>query len=459
MDGCDIETEFRQARDEGRDLSSVEGEFDALLSVPRPANGAFLGDQRDEAWMLRAGALVDKVQSLPMRADYAYREPEGLEEIRAARPEAVEIASWAGSDAEWRSRLHGGLLGRIAGCMLGKPVEGWHRASIQATGQATGNWPLVDYLRFPTNEENVELDKVQPKHRFHREHRWMAALLKDGMDGMVEDDDINYTTIGFAVVKQYGAVFTPLDVAAYWLGNVPILHTCTAERAAYRNFVGNTIPPGSARYRNPYREWIGAQIRADYFGYANPGRPEQAAEWAWRDASISHIKNGIYGEMWVAAMLAAAYVETDWVKIIHAGLAQIPAKSRLREDIEKIIAAHGAGAKYDDAVSMVHSQWDEKIGHHWCHTNSNAQIVAIGLLYGEDDYEKTITRAVMAAFDTDCNGATCGSLWGVKHGVDMLPTKWTEPLRDRVRTGVHEYHDVTISKLAADMATVAISCA
>jgi hypothetical protein len=272
---------------------------------------------------------------------------------------------------------------------------------------------------------------------------------------MVEDDDINYTTIGFAIVKKHGANFTPLDVASFWCQNVPIFHTCTAERVAYRNFVANVLPPDSATFRNPYREWIGAQIRADYFGYANPGNPARAAEWAWRDACISHIKNGIYGEMWVAAMLAAAYVETDMVRIIRAGLAQIPAQSRLTEDVEQMIALHATGASYDDAVKAVHTQWDEKIGHHWCHTNSNAQIVALALLWGEGDYEKTITRAVMPGFDTDCNGATAGSVWGIVHGVQALPAKWTRPLRNRVQTGVHGYHDVKISQLAADMAKTA----
>ena len=452
MDGCEIDTELRQAHEEGRDLASVEAEFARLIAVPKPWETWYsvIGGARDAAWLNAAGELTDRVQSLPYRADYPFDEPSDLEGIRAARPAPISLAAWTGSDAEWLEKLHGGLMGRICGCMLGKPVEGWDRSSIQASAEITGNWPLTDYWRRLTLDETARLDS-----KFRRFWDW-NAVFKDGMDGMVEDDDINYTTIGFAIVKQYGGNFTPIDVAAYWCENVPILHTCTAERVAYRNFVGNVLPPESATKRNPYREWIGAQIRADYFGYANPGNPERAAEWAWRDACISHVKNGIYGEMWVAAMLAAAYVESDWLTIIRAGLAQIPANCRLHHDVEKIIAAHANGVSYETAADNIHAQWDETHHHDWCHTDSNAQVVALGLLYGEDNYEKTISRAVMPGFDTDCNGATVGSLLGVKHGVSALPAKWTIPMKDKVRTGVHGYHNIPISRLADDMLAAAI---
>jgi len=435
--GIDLITEREQATQEGRDLKSVAGTFDKLLAVPK--------NKRDEKWFDSAGKLIDRVQELPCHND----EPSDLAGIRAARPKLVSLNPWHGSRAEFLRRLHGGWLGRICGCMLGKPVEGWHRANIQLMGEATGNWPLNNYFRSPIPAEEKRIDKRQPKHKLR--FRWPACMCGH-IHGMVEDDDTNYTTIGFAIVKKHGANFTQQDVAAFWCENVPIHHTCTAERVAYRNFAQCIVPPASATYRNPYREWIGAQIRADYFGYANPGNPQRAAEWAWRDASISHIKNGIYGEMWVAAMLAAAYVENDWVTIIRAGLAQIPAQSRLRSDIDKILAARS----YDEAVALVHKQWDEKTGQGWCHTNSNAQVVAIGLLWGEDDFEKTITRAVMPGFDTDCNGATAGSLWGVKHGVDKLPRKWTRPIADRLRTGVDGYHEVRISQMASEMVAVAI---
>ena len=108
------------------------------------------------------------------------------------------------------------------------------------------------------------------------------------------------------LIEKYGKDFIPYDVSRMWLSSQSKDAYCTAERVAFCNFVNGYEPPQSALYKNPFREWIGAQIRADYFGYINPGNPKLAAEMAWRDASISHVKNGIYGEMFVAAMLSVA---------------------------------------------------------------------------------------------------------------------------------------------------------
>jgi ADP-ribosylglycohydrolase len=451
LTGCDLVTEYAQARDEGRDLRTVEKVFNRLNKAD--GKGKAVGGERDERWVAEALALIDRVQTLPFRKDYPYVEPSDLPGIRMARPARPALKPWRGGRAEFERRLHGGWLGRICGCLLGKPVEGASRSDIRIWGEATRNWPLKGYFREPTPAQLKAMEANGFKRKLGARLRPMLA---GQIRGMVEDDDTNYTVIGFGIVKQWGAAFTPADVATCWMNNVPVLHTFTAERAAYRNFVANVVPPRSASFRNPYREWIGAQIRADYFGYANPGDPERAAEWAWRDASISHVKNGIYGEMWVAAMLAAAYVETDWARIIRAGLAQVPAKCRLREEVEKVLAMRAAGVTYAEAADRIHAQWNEGVGHHWCHTNSNAQIVALGLLYGDNDFEKTIAGAVMPGFDTDCNGATCGSLWGVRNGVDKVPGKWARPMRDTIHTGVDGYHKARIGNLAAEMAEVAM---
>jgi ADP-ribosylglycohydrolase len=265
---------------------------------------------------------------------------------------------------------------------------------------------------------------------------------------MVEDDDMNYTIVGLDILEKYGYDFTPDDVAESWLMNLPILHLCTAERIAYKNLINLVMPPYSASYRNVYREWIGAQIRADFFGYANPGNTQMAAEMAWRDGSVSHVKNGIYGEMWVAAMLAAAAVTDDIEEIVLAGLAEIPEKSRLAEDIRRVIAWKKEAIHWEAAVDLIHRQYNESNPHHWCHTNSNAMIVALGLLFGERDFEKSIGIAVSAAFDTDCNGATVGSIIGMIHGAKALPDKWIAPLNDLIRSGVDGYGLIKLSELA-----------
>ncbi len=50
--------------------------------------------------------------------------------------------------------------------------------------------------------------------------------------------------------------------------------------------------------------------------------------------------------------------------------------------------------------------------YNWVHTNNNLAIVLIALLYGWPDYEKVVCISVMQGMDTDCNGATAGSIIG-----------------------------------------------
>ena len=247
-----------------------------------------------------------------------------------------------------------------------------------------------------------------------------------------------------------GTAYTPLDVATHWLRFLPPWRTCTAERLAIRNFMLAIPPPRSAIYRNPYREWIGAQIRADMFGWVCPGRPALAAELAWRDASISHVGNGIYGEMWVAAMLAAAVSTNDLTEVINAGLAQIPAHSRLAEAITRVMRMHAGGATFEDFVSDHRSRWNAEMLHHWVHTISNAEIVAASLLWGAGDFGRAVCLAVQTGMDTDCNGATVGSVMGLMLGASAIPTEWTAPLGGKATFGVVGVDTVPFDTLIAN---------
>ena len=426
----ELEYARQQLIDEGRDIGPVEDLFARYLNL----SDKQLGDCQAEL-----GEFLDRTLSLPPRKDYPYHEPSDLEGIRAARPLAVKGLELDFDEERLRDKMHGAWLGRIAGCLLGKPVEGWDSKRQWGYLRSLERYPLQDYFRAEVPH------RVAEKYEIRRERAFI-----DTIERMPWDDDINYTVAGMLVLKKYGRDFTPEDVADFWLQNLPVLSTWTAERTAYRNFLLGIAPPESAVYRNIFCEWIGAQIRADAYGYLALGHPELAAEYAWRDASVSHIRNGIYGSLWVAAMLAAAPFVKSAREAMLSGLAQVPARCRLTEAIHQVIDWYDQGLGFETAIHRIHARWDEHFGHHWCHTIPNAQLVALGLLWGEGDFEKTICRAVQGCFDTDCNGATAGSVAGLILGASGLPEKWIAPLNNEVETSIPGYQLVTIESLARE---------
>jgi ADP-ribosylglycohydrolase len=332
-------------------------------------------------------------------------------------------------------RTLGAWLGRAAGCMLGKPVEGWRKEKMDDLLSVCGLDELTDYIPQPQrNNCGVEI----PDHA--------RGWLRGNITMAARDDDLDYTIVGLRILEDHGREFTPRQVADFWLEHLPYHCTYTAERAAYGNFVNGISPPESAWHRNPYREWIGAQIRADAFGYACPGRPEEAAGLAYRDACISHVKNGIYGEMWVAAMLAAAFVADDAEKAIRIGLSEVPENCRLAEAVGKVLGWRGEGINAEQATDRILSEFGT---YHPVHTINNAAVVSMALLWGERDFSRTVGLAVQAGLDTDCNGATAGSVIGAVLGAANIPDHWTAPLNDRVDTIVAGQSDLTISGLAA----------
>lgn len=390
-----------------------------------------------QAWMHYNRALdIEWKQSRDEAA--APHEPSGYGEIAASLPERAEPLP--GFDAGgYRDRLAGAWTGRIAGCLLGKPVEGWMRDDLKRLLSASGNFPMSRYILagdFP-DDVRKEQDKLRP-----------GACWADRIGGCAPiDDDTNYTVLAMKLVKQYGRDFRPNDVLEAWLKWLPMLSTCTAERVAYANAAQGLLAPETAYRQNPYREWIGAQIRGDLFGYINPGRPRQAAEMAWRDASISHVKNGIYGEMMAAAMTAAAAVSRDALQVVRAGLAEIPAQSRLRRNAELVLSWRADGWTAAQAADEIHRLFDERDPHGWCHTIPNAMIVAMALLFGEGDFGRTICLAVQTAFDTDCNGATAGSILGMMLGRDAIPAEWPDRFGRRLATDIAGYPSADIDAL------------
>lgn len=419
--------EYQQSVEEGLDVEAYKEVFSSVSMLPKGEIKKKLGD-----------VLFEVVSSAAQKEGYPYLEPSELDRIRELRKPTAIAKKEKKISAE--SMIRGAWLGRICGCMLGKTVEGIRTNELIPFLKETDNYPMHRYIY--KSDLN---DEILSKYKFAFANRPYA----DEIDGMPVDDDTNYTVMAQKIIEQYGREFTPFDVSRTWLSDQSKNAYCTAERVAFCNFVKGYAPPESAIYKNPYREWIGAQIRGDYFGYINPGDPEAAADMAWRDASISHIKNGIYGEMFVAAMLAVAAVTDDTESILLGGLGEIPHTSRLYEAVMRVIDGYKNGISQKECFQKIHAEYDEYTVHGWCHTISNAMIVAASLLYGEGDYGRSVCMAVETGFDTDCNGATVGSILGMAFGAEAIPSYWTDPIGDTLHTSIFEVGTVRISDCVA----------
>ena len=297
-----------------------------------------------------------------------------------------------------------------------------------------GSYPLDDYI-----------PEIVPAPEGYNLHPSYPESMRGTINGMPRDDDLDYTILGLHVLEEHGFGFTAADVASEWLTHLPYNLVYTAERVAYKNLINGLKPTETATYQNPYREWIGAQIRADIFGYVAPGLPEAAAEFAFRDASLSHVKNGIYGEMIVAAMISAAFELDDVKEIINVGLGEIPENSRLAEAVRNLVQW---SREYPDWGSC----WDRAMEDYgdlsWVHTINNTLFILLGLLYGEGDLGKTVSISVMCGHDTDCTGASAGSIIGTMLGAKALEAMWVEPLQDRVQSILAGFSESKISELA-----------
>lgn len=421
---CDLEIEYQQSVEEGLDIEAYKGVFDAVAALPK-----------NEAKMKFADTIFEIVMNAGTVEGYKYDEPSDYAEICALRSEKKPLPEVDAASLE--AKIRGAWMGRICGCLLGKTVEGVRTDKLVPMLKETGNYPMYRYILKSDITEEIGA-KYVTNHCY-----------ADDIDGMPVDDDTNYVVLGQKIIDTYGRDFTPFDVSRAWMMFQQKGAYCTAERNAFCNFVKGYDPPDSAVYKNPYREWIGAQIRGDYYGYINPGDPETAADMAFRDASISHTKNGIYGEMFASAMIAAAAATDDMKTVIAAGISQIPKTSRLYEAITDVMDKYAGGTPKEACFAHIHELYDEYSQHGWCHTIPNAMIVAASLLYGEGDYGKTVCMAVETGFDTDCNGATAGSVLGMAKGIGAIGREWTDPIGDTLHTSVFGAEVVKISEAAA----------
>jgi ADP-ribosylglycohydrolase len=418
-----VHDELRQRTESGYDVSGIEAD---LAATPTDDLG-------------RLETLYVALINTERRSDWAYQEPEALDDILDAIPAGSSDPTdlLGPPPAELANRILGGWLGRIAGCNLGKPVENgdfWNPARIRAYLELADAYPLRDYI--------PALDPMPDGFQFHRS--WPETT-RGRLRGSARDDDIDYSILGLWCLERYGFELTPSLIANAWLSFLPYLQVFTAERAVMVNLLHNVPIASTGETRNPYREWIGALIRADVFGWTLPGRPGSAARLVYSDASLSHRCNGIYAAMWAAALVSLAGVAAKVQEAVEQSLEYVPAHSRLAEALHRVHDLYRNGCSWEVAVQTIRDRFGQ---YSWVHSINNACLIIAGLLWGEGDFTATVGLTVQGGWDTDSNGATAGSVVGTVLGAAKLPHHFIDPLEDRTRSAVFGYDNSQISELA-----------
>lgn len=359
-----------------------------------------------EAWgelLACIGRINSALRQAPLIPFYDIEQPQSLAAIRASLTSSPPLPTYNGID--YLDRVHGAWLGKIIGGALGMPVEGWQHSRIAAEyGSVAG------YLNLPTTL----------------------------------NDDTAYQIVLLHALEEHGPQVSSEQLAWEWVAHLPMAHT--AELVAIENLKRGILPPDSGRVDNPFSHWIGAMMRGEICGLVAPGRPDLAIELAFRDAVISHETEGVYGELFNAAMVAAAFVESDVRRLLQIGLAHVPPRSQFSNVIRETIGWCELTSRWQEAWARAEAAYAGR--YHWIHTFPNVAAVVVGLWFGEGNFDRTICITTMCGQDTDCTAGQVGAVVGTIIGIDGIPARWREPIGDELESYAVGFEKLSIFNLA-----------
>jgi ADP-ribosylglycohydrolase len=347
--------------------------------------------------------------------------------------------------SDLKTRIRAAWQGRISGCQLGKPVEvlsmvrGYEE--LTAYLQQAGALPLRDYIPLVEGTMVAQLGRASCRGVLQRSE---------------PDDDINYTVLALLLLEEHGLALSTADVARAWLRLLPAAAVFTAERAAYLKLLSRAhewfafgFEPGfdlAECADNEFSDYIGAQIRADLYGWVCPDRPRLAADLARRDAALSHRGDGVHGAAFVAALGASIPVASSLADGVEIALGEIPNDSGAAEAVR--LGRKLAGDP--DGARVIRQRY---CGLSPVHTVNNLALVIWALFSHPDDFGAAVGEVVAAGLDTDCNGATVGGLWGLQG--KPIPETWTKPWNGRVAVTLAGLGELDLGNLVERTTAVA----
>lgn len=309
-------------------------------------------------------------------------------------------------------QIYAGVLGKIIGVYLGRPVEGWSYDAIRST------FDQVDY---------------------YVSHRVGAPLI-------IPDDDISGTFVFYRALEDNGS---PRDVSAEQVGDTWLNYIIenktilwwgglarSTEHSAFLQLKKGIKPPLSGSIELNGRsiaEQIGAQIFIDTWAMANPGDPALAVEMARKAASVSHDGIAVDAACYLAAMEALAFDERDLDTIIHRALDYVDSPE-LKRLVMAVVERCEQATDWREVRDWIEENHSYAVYRGNCPMVTNHLSVIMALKMGGDDFQKSISIATSAGWDTDCNAGNVGCLNAIRLGLGAINSgaDFRGPVADRM---------------------------
>ncbi len=383
----------------GYDVSEAKAHID-------DGNRAY--EEGDWNLLIKIIAKINEALRRAPRMVCDYYKPETLQDIVCSLKPLTDLSVFpAKVDEEtWYEKTHGGWMGKCIGVALGDPVAGWPTEKV-----VEQHGKISTYLRKPSTR----------------------------------NDDVTYPVLVLHAIEKHGRDFSSVDLGYEWVEHLIEEETYTAERRALRNLVNGIVPPYSAYDNNPFNIWIGAQMRGEVNGFLAPGNPRLAVELAHRDAIISHVNEGVYSEMFSAALISAAFVVDDIHELVNIGLSYVPPCSDFYHIVRQTVEWCERYGNAKEVVDRITENYSRR--YHWIDTFPNIAVVIMALTLGERQFEDSILLSVNCGLDADCSTGQVGATVGTLLGEGQIPARWKNPIQNEVEFCLTGFERMRITDL------------
>ena len=392
----------------------------------------------------------------------------------AAPPDSPTTKQSVVRELDWETyvdKVQGAWLGKMIGVTFGAPWEFQYQGT--PIGFDITDWPLSptrmqEYRARASNKpgdwtpitNEADNQKVRLVHDFILDSEKQHPSF-----GVPDNDDIYINLLFLYCLRRYGIDVDPVTVAREW--DKKIRQVWHANEAGLANIRRGILPPDSGHPRNNlHADDIDFQIESDIFGMIAPGLPQVSNRYGERMGHIMNYGDGVYGGMFISAMYTQAFFAKNIREVVEKGLKAIPAESLYAQTIRDVIQWHDQHpGDWLKTWHLLQAKWGEA---DHCpdgyqkpfniDAKLNGAYVAMGLLYGDGNWYKTINYATRAGQDADCNPANAAGILGTLIGAHAIPKEYAEPVHNtywnNTLAGLPDSYEVDV--LAEDIAQVGL---